>query len=99
MGEGFPNLSMDLGAGSIALYLGSEPVFKPDTVWFSHCIEEYGQVLPLRYDPENPWLKKHLEIIRRAVELARDTDILINIPDLIENIDILGRCRIPDLLL
>lgn len=95
VGEGFPNMSMDLGAGSIALYLGSEPVFKPDTVWFSHCIEEYDQALPLRYDPENRWLKKHLEIIRRAVELAKDTDIMINIPDLIENIDILAAMRDP----
>jgi len=93
--EAFPEYSINLGAGSMALYLGAEPDFAPDTLWFKHFVEDYSDVLPLTYDPENIWWKKHLEIIRRQVELAKDTDILIGIPDIVENIDILSALRNP----
>lgn len=95
LAEAFPQFSMNLGAGSLALYLGSEPLFAPDTLWFTHFIEEYDDCLPLRYDPDNVWWRKHLEIIRRQLELTRNTDIMVCIPDLIENIDILSAMRDP----
>ncbi|MCL2527005.1 MAG: hypothetical protein FWE42_01205 [Defluviitaleaceae bacterium] len=91
--EGFPKFSMDLGAGSMALYLGSEPVFTPETVWFKPFMENYDT--PLQYDPNNFWWKKHLEILRRQVELTKDTDIVCCIPDIVENIDILSAIRDP----
>ncbi|MCL2885036.1 MAG: hypothetical protein FWF49_06090, partial [Oscillospiraceae bacterium] len=93
--EGYPSFSMNLGAGSMALYLGAQPVFKPDTVWFRHFIEDYDDVLPLRYDADNVWWKKHLEIIRRQVALTADTDICVCVPDIVENIDILAALRDP----
>ena len=65
------------------------------TVWFSHVDGDYDTLLPLRYDPDNAWWKKHQAIARRQVELTRDTDILVCIPDLIENIDILAALRGP----
>lgn len=95
LSDAFPQFSMNLGAGSLALYLGSEPVFSPDTLWFTHIIEEYRDSLPLRFDPDNVWWKKHLEIINRQLELTRDTDVMVCIPDLIENIDILSALRDP----
>ena len=95
MAEAFPEFSMNLGAGSMALYLGGEPVFAPDTLWFKHFAEDYKTALPLRFDPENKWWKKHLEILNRQVELCRNTDIAVCIPDIIENIDILSAIRNP----
>ncbi len=95
MAEAFPQFSMNMGAGSLALYLGSEPIFSPDTLWFTHFIKDYDESLPLKYNPDNVWWKKHLEIIRRQLELVKDTDILVCIPDLIENIDILSAMRDP----
>src|SRR5690554_3732106 len=32
--ESYPNLSLNIGPGSMAVYLGSQPIFKWDTVWF-----------------------------------------------------------------
>jgi 5-methyltetrahydrofolate--homocysteine methyltransferase len=93
MCEAFPQFSMDLGAGSMALYLGAEPIFAPETLWFQPFLESYEQ--PLRYDPDNIWWQKHLEILRRQVELAKDTDIACCIPDIVENIDILSALRDP----
>ncbi len=93
--EAFPQFSMNLGAGSMALYLGSQPVYADDTLWYTPVIEDYAQALPLRYDPENPMWKRHLAIIDRQLELVKDTDMRVCIPDIIENIDILAALRGP----
>ena len=98
MAEAFPQFSMNLGAGSMALYLGSRPEFAQDTIWFEHVIENYDAALPLRFDPENIWFKKHIEITKRQMELCKDTDIMVCIPDIVENIDILSAMRDPQTL-
>jgi hypothetical protein len=88
MAEAFPNFSVDLGPGSLALYLGSEPILKEDTIWFKECIDEIEKGSQIKVDDNNLWWKKHFELIARAKELSKD-DFPINIPDLIENIDIM----------
>ena len=95
MAESFPQFSMNLGAGSMALYLGGEPDFAEDTVWFKHFITDYDSFLPFKYDPDNQWWKTHLDIIKKQVELTKNTDIMVCIPDIIENIDILSAMRDP----
>lgn len=92
--DSYPNFDLNLGAGSLALYLGCEPKFTRETVWFEPCIDDY-EGLELKFDPENKWFKKHLEMLRLQVELTRDTDIKGAIPDIIENIDILSAMRDP----
>ena len=94
LGDAYPSLSLDLGPGSMALYLGGEPVFAEDTVWYRESLESPEEFQTLRYDPQNPWLVRHLSMIRRAVALASG-DFLINIPDIIENLDILSALRGP----
>ena len=95
MAEGFPHFSMDFGAGSMALYLGCEPIFTPETVWFKPFLESYNKMPPFCYDPDNFWWKKHLETVLRQSELVKGTDIVVNIPDIIENLDILSAIRDP----
>lgn len=46
----------------------------------------------LKFDPENKWLVKHLELVKKCRELAGD-DFYIPIPDLMENIDVLASLR------
>ncbi len=94
LAESFPNFSVDLGPGSIALYLGSEPVFAPDTVWFTEFVEDWNDIEPIRFNPDNKWWKTHLKLIHEAKEMAGE-DFLVNIPDLIENVDILSAMRGP----
>ena len=94
LAESFPAVDLNLGAGSMALYLGSEPEFRWDTLWFQECIEDYDAWGPLQYDPENHWWQAHLRIISRAQELAAG-DFLINIPDIGEGLDILSAMRGP----
>lgn len=93
--EKFPSLDLNLGAGSLALYLGSEPIFAEDTLWFKELpFEELSEFPKFQFDPENRWFREHLEIVRRATEQS-DGRFVTNIPDIIENLDILAALRGP----
>lgn len=94
LGDSFPNVSCDLGPGSFALYLGGQPDFREDTVWFRPCLEDASQFADLSYDEENPWWVRHRAILRRLKELAGD-EYMVCIPDVIENADILSALRDP----
>jgi hypothetical protein len=95
LAESFPNFDLNLGAGSMAVYLGTEPEFRMDTIWFRECVHgTIKDIGTLSYDPENHWWKRHLSLIKRAVELS-DGGFIINIPDIVENIDTLAALRGP----
>lgn len=92
LGESFPNLNIDFGPGSLASYLGSEIGFKEDTVWFEKCLEDWEDVPDFTFDPENKWFKKHLQLAKDCKALAGD-DFCVDMPDLMENIDVLASLR------
>lgn len=92
LGESFPNLNIDFGPGSLASYLGSEIGFKEDTVWFHKCLDSWDGVPKLVFDPENKWFKKHIRLAKDCRELAGN-DFYVDMPDLMENIDVLASLR------
>ena len=94
LGDSFPSLGANLGPGSLALYLGAEPRFEPDTVWYEPCIADPLTHPPLRFDPDNKWWRLHLDLVRRLKDAAGD-EFRVDIPDLIENIDIYSAMRGP----
>jgi len=90
-----PMATTDLGPGSLALFLGAEPDFAPDTVWFHPCIEgeaEPEKLPPWRFDPRHPWWRITEDILQRCIELSRGKYI-VGCPDLIENMDVLSSLR------
>ena len=92
LGESFPNLNVDFGPGSLAAYLGSDIGFKEDTVWFKSCLEGWDGVPQFKFDPENEWYKKHINLVTKCRELAGE-DFYVDMPDLMENIDVLASLR------
>lgn len=92
LGESFPNLNVDFGPGSLAAYLGSEIGFKEDTVWFNKCLDGWDGVPKLAFDPENKWFKKHINLVKSCRQLAGN-DFYVDMPDLMENIDVLASLR------
>jgi hypothetical protein len=85
----------DFGPGSLAMFLGSQPWFAEDTVWFHPCLEqelEPERLPPLQFDENNPWWKISKQVIRACVERARGKYI-VGCPDLIENMDVLSSLR------
>ena len=92
LAEAFPNVETAFGPGSMAAYLGSEIGFAEDTVWFEPCIEDWEDAPALAFDPENKWFRKHLDFVRQVKALAGD-DMSVDMPDLMENIDVLSSLR------
>jgi len=90
-----PTATTDLGPGSLATFLGSQPGFNEDTVWFHSCIEQESDpetLPPLRFDENNPWWKTSERIIRACVEMSSGK-YLVGCPDLVENMDALASLR------
>lgn len=92
MAEAFPNADVNLGPGSMATYLGSEPNFTWETVWYTECIHDWDQWGGISFNPDNYWWRLHQELISKARLLSKD-DFLVSIPDIVENIDILAAMR------
>lgn len=93
LGDTFPYINLNIGAGSVALYLGCEPKFAKETVWFSEFVEDWEDT-PLKFDENNYWWQYHQKMMKKAMELAGE-DYYVSIPDLVENIDILSAMRGP----
>jgi len=90
--DALPIGRVDLGPGSLALYLGSEPGFSIDTVWFHPLADQSVLERPLRFDPANRWWQHQLALVDAA--LARSAGRYpVGFPDLIENLDILASLR------
>ena len=91
--EAYPAINLNLGAGSLALYVGSEPYINIDSLWFETVDADYSQPGFPKLDLENKWLKIHLEMFAKAKEMIKDSDAILCIPDLVENLDILASLR------
>jgi len=88
-------MDLNFGPGSVALYLGSEPIFSPETVWYKPCVHDTWGNYPLVYDKDNHWWKEHYKIHEEA-QKAANGEFYVNIPDLVENLDILSAIRGPE---
>jgi hypothetical protein len=96
-----PIVRTDIGPGSLALFLGSEPGFAPNTVWFEPNLKDCDRpeaLPPLRFDETNPWWQTTKAILEASVALGRG-NYLVGCPDLIENVDILAALRDPQVLM
>ncbi len=93
-GDAYPYMSVDIGPGSMATYLGSEPIFKWDTVWYTECIKNWNDWPDFKFDNNNYWWNKHYSLVKKARELSND-DFFIAITDIVEGIDIIANMRGP----
>jgi hypothetical protein len=90
--DALPIARVDVGPGSLALYLGSEPEFSHDTVWF-HALQDQSVLeRPLCLDRANRWWLRQLALIDAARERSAGR-YPIGFPDLIENLDVLASLR------
>lgn len=87
-----------LGPGSMALYLGSEPDWQPDTVWYRPSLDSPESAPPVRFDPENPWWRVQTELTDRMIE-ASGGRYYVGCPDMVENWDVLAALRDAQVLL
>jgi len=97
-GEAFPHYDTHLGPGNLATFLGAEPEFALDTVWYHPCINDPDTHPPLRFDPHNPWFLRQKAILEEGMHVSRGR-FPVTIPDLVEGLDILSALRSPQRLL
>ena len=84
-----------IGPGSLALYLGSEPEFREESVWFNTTLSDLSKPEEgprICFNPENKWWKIHEETLIKSAALGKGK-YLTGCPDLVENIDILASLR------
>ncbi|MCL2546714.1 MAG: trimethylamine corrinoid protein 2 [Oscillospiraceae bacterium] len=93
--EAVPNLNINFGPGSLAAYMGSEPRFEYDTVWYTECIKCVENYQNLQFDPENYWFKRHFALAAEAKRRSND-QFYVCMPDIVENIDIIAAMRGPE---
>ncbi len=90
--EAFPCFDPEMGPGNLATFIGSEPGYAADTVWFNPCIDEPDTFPPLSFSPGNIHFKRQMAIIE-AARAAQQGRYLVGLPDLIENVDIVASLR------
>lgn len=90
--DAIPIAQVDIGPGSLAAYLGSEPRFGESTIWFDPVIHEPDACPAIRFDAGNRWWQRQLELID-AVRLRAGGRYFVGCPDLVENIDVLSSLR------
>jgi 5-methyltetrahydrofolate--homocysteine methyltransferase len=88
LGACFPYLTAGLGPGCLNTFLGSEPVFADDTVWYKPVFKDPATAR-LEFRGDNPWWRWTLDTTRRYLDAARGK-CAVAIPDLIEGIDVLS---------
>ncbi|MDH7602850.1 MAG: trimethylamine corrinoid protein 2 [Armatimonadota bacterium] len=88
-GDAFPYFDTHIGPGTLALYLGSEPSFAPDTVWYNPCIDDIATASVPEYDENNRYWQATLQMVTNGVECFKDR-ALVSFPDLIEGLDIIA---------
>ena len=92
LGEAVPSVSSgDVGANSLALYLGCKGEEADDTVWFRPFIEDPERDT-FDYTPDNFYWRFTLDILRSVAPLAHGK-FLQAFPDFIEGLDTLAAMR------
>jgi hypothetical protein len=89
-GDIIPIAGTDIGPGTLALYMGSEPELTPETVWYYPSMEGIDQ--KLKFNPESKWWQITQATLAKCMEMAQGR-YLVGCPDLIENLDILASLR------
>lgn len=98
LGDAFPHVFLDFGAGVVAAFLGALPESGVNTVWFHPAREQEITDMRFRYDATNPWLHRVKDICRTAVERWRGM-VQVGMTDLGGNLDVLSSFRPSERLL
>jgi hypothetical protein len=97
-GIAYPILSVNIGPGSMGMFLGGEGELAPHTVWYPPVIHDPDTHPPLRFDPESAWYRRHRAVMDHAIAQSRGR-WLVGCWDLIENLDTLAQLRGPQEML
>ncbi len=90
--DAYPNLWPDLGPDILVAYLGSELIFGEQTSWSTPTLNDWGQVKNLRFDSENKWWQKTVEMTKAMMQDSNG-DYMVGITDLHPGADAIASLR------
>lgn len=93
-----PFSDTDLGPGSLCTYMGCEPDFAENTVWYHPCITDFDKKSLLCFDPQQRWWQIQEAIISQCVQKSGGS-YFVGIPDLTEGVDVLASMRGAEMLM
>lgn len=68
LGDSFPNIWLNFGPGILAAFLGAEAEPRIPTVWFHPPEVKNPEELSFKFNPENIWFKRIIDICDSAIE-------------------------------
>jgi len=89
LGDTFPFWFINFGAGILAAPLGARVNSTIETVWFAPPADAEVDRLRIRFDPNNFWWRRLVDVTRTAVDMIGDR-VQISYTDLGGNLDILA---------
>ena len=92
--DAVPSWFVNLGPGCVASYLGPEPDYTSDSLWFRELERNsLPEILEqIQFDPANPFWRLTERLTRRSLETAAG-DYLVSLTDLGGDLDILDSLR------
>lgn len=102
-GEAYPNFWINLGAGVIGAYLGAEPKFEADSIWFgaqwsNDYVKDWRELSDVQFDDGSKWWNLTRSITQRATERSKGR-FIVGTTDLGGIADIIASLRGPKNLL
>lgn len=73
---------------------GCSVVAHPGSFWAQHCLADYANRAPIRFDPQNPWVRRLIAFTKTLVEFARGR-FAIALPQMRGPLDTLAAMRTP----
>ena len=93
LGDGYPYVNFDaFGPGSLAAFLGAKVDNHTGGVWFFPQEKMEIEDIHLKYDPENPWVRRIKDIYRAGLE-RWDGLVKFGLPDLGGVMDVVATFR------
>jgi len=92
LGDAFPGVWPNFGPGILAGFLGAIVEPRAGTVWFRPDKQRKIQEICLRYDPDNPWVKRIKETCSAAIDRWEGL-VQIAMTDLGGTLDVLSTFR------
>ncbi len=88
-GDTLPAANIEIGPGSLSLYLGAEPNYSNGTIWYKRGFSSLQDVPEIYFDDKNKWWIKTKSLLEKSISYG-GKNYFIGMPDLAENWDVLA---------
>lgn len=78
LAEGYPMYWANVGPDIVGAMAGCELKYSPDTAWADHFVSDWNKLPQIKFDPDNFYYKKVIELTKAAVEVCNGRFLIGN---------------------